>query len=79
LRNFLKDKTHIHHDKMQLVELIQRLFVPASTKTRVVSADVQSSPGESFSFTYDDEQGTPSHSNYQSVHQHSGTCGHQGY
>ena len=79
LRNFLKDKTYLHHDNMMLVELIQRLFVPPSTNTRVVSADVQPSEGDSFSFTYDEEE--PSHSNsnsnHQSVHQHSGTCGHQ--
>lgn len=81
LRNFLKDKTYIHHDKVQLVELIQRLFVPPHQKTRVVSADVQPSLGESFSFSYDDDQGSPSNtqSNYQSGHQHSGTCGHHGY
>jgi hypothetical protein len=82
LRNLLKDKTHIHHDKGQLVELIQRLFVPPIPKQRVVDAHVHESVGESFSFTYEDDQPAPSntHSNYKSGHEiHSPGCGHQGY
>lgn len=84
LRNILKNKTYIHHDKVQLVDLIQRLFEPPHTKTRVLSAEVQESQGHSFSFTDDDDQVSTSnlntHSNYQpGHHQHTGTCGHQGY
>lgn len=87
LRALLKDKTHIHHDKVQLVELIQRFFVPASAQSRVVSADViPSQAAESYSFTYDgQEAASNTKSNYQPAHsgyhQHTGTCGHtrQGY
>jgi hypothetical protein len=79
LRNFLRDKIHIHHDKVGLVELIQRLFHPASTQQRVVSADVIPSPArESYSFTYDG-QGASSPHQHQHQHKHTGSCGHQGY
>lgn len=84
IHDLLKDKTHVHHDKPQLVELIQRLFVPASSDNRVVSADViPSHAKESYSFTYDGENaGSNSNSNYQPANsgyhqQHTGT--HQGY
>lgn len=87
LHGLLRDQTHVHNDKGQLVELIQRLFVPASAETRVVSADVIPSPAkESYSFTYDeDNAGSNTNSKYQPAnsgyHQHTGTSGHthQGY
>lgn len=87
LRAFLKGKTYIHNDKTQLVELIQRLFVPSNTRNRVVSAEVVPSvASQSFSFS-DDGNGaaTDTNSNYQPVHsgyhQHTSSCGHtsQGY
>lgn len=80
LRNLLKDKTHIHHDKSQLVELIERLFVPPPS--RVVSAEVIPSPArESYSFTYNEDSPSNLHNSYQQApsghHQHSGSCRHQ--
>lgn len=81
LRSLLKEKTHIHNDKVQLVELIQRFFVPSSANARVVSADVvPSKASESYSFTYSEDEATNTKSNYQlahsGLHQHTGTCGH---
>lgn len=85
VRNILKDKTHIHEDKQQLTELIQRFFVPKASQERVVNTQVIPSPAkESYSFTFDND-GSPSNrnANYQSPnsanHQHGGNCGHQGY
>lgn len=81
LRALLKDKTHIHHDKVQLVELIQRFFVPNSAQSRVVSADViPSQAAESYSFTYEgQEAASDTKSNYQPAHsgyhQYTGACG----
>lgn len=83
LHNLLKDKTHIHEDKQQLTELIQRFFVPAATQERVVSTEVFPSPAkESYSFTYEGEGASSNNNNnYQPArsgnHQHTG--GHQGY
>lgn len=75
LRNLLKDMTHIHNDKSKLVELIQRLFVPPSTNTRVVSADVfPSQPSESYVFTYNDDN-TPSEGHSSSYTKSHGNCG----
>ncbi|KAL7047672.1 hypothetical protein ACKWTF_003081 [Chironomus riparius] len=86
LRVVLKDKNHVHDDNMQLIELIQRFFVPQHTKTRVVSAEVHPSQAqESYSFTYDGNgAATNTRNNYQPLshsgyHQHSNNCGHQGY
>ncbi|XP_070509537.1 spidroin-2-like isoform X2 [Chironomus tepperi] len=86
LRIVLKDKNNVHDDNMQLIELIQRFFVPQHTKTRVVSAEVHPSQAqESYSFTYDGNgAATNTRTNYQPLshtgyHQHSNNCGHQGY
>ena len=85
LRNVLKDKTHVHEDKQQLGELIQRFFVKPPSQERVVSTEVFPSPAkESFSFTYGDEGASSnSNGNYQppssGKHQHTGNGGHQGY
>jgi hypothetical protein len=88
LRVLLKDKNHVHENNEHLIELIQRFIVPDSAQSRVVSAVVQpSTEQESYSFTYDGNGEASSSSNsYQSppsshsgYHQHSSTCGHQGY
>lgn len=53
----------IHHNKMKLIDLIQHLFHPPSTKVRVTGAEVvQSSPILEFSFNSD--QGSASDSYY---------------
>lgn len=75
LRTLLKDMTHIHNDKSKLIELIQRLFVPASTNMKVVSADVYpSQPSASYEFTYNDNSSAASQT-HQLSHQKSGNCG----
>jgi hypothetical protein len=77
LRTLLKDMTHVHNDKSKLIELIQRLFVPASTNMRVVSADVYASqPSASYEFTYNGDSSTShQHTHQHSHHQRSGNCG----
>ena len=82
VRSILGGPQEIHHDKVKLVELIQRLFVPATTKSRVVSAQVHPSQAqESYSFTFDGSGSAGSASNtrsaYQSpAHSHNQNCGH---
>ncbi|KAG5678262.1 hypothetical protein PVAND_007954 [Polypedilum vanderplanki] len=87
LRVLLKDRNYIHDNNDHLIELIQRLVVPDSTQTRVVSADVQPSrEQESYSFSYDGNGAASSTNNvYQQpssssgYHQHTNICEHQGY
>lgn len=78
LKIVLKDKNNVHEDPNQLIELIQRFFIPQHTQTRVVSADVHpSKEQESYSFTYDGH--SVASNPRSSYHQHSNNCGHQGY
>lgn len=89
LKKLLENKEYIHHDNNQLVDLIQRIFVPEAGQ-RVVSAEVFPSPArETYSFTYNEN--TAASSNHNSVrqpnhhqqlassYQHSANGGHPGY
>ncbi len=84
IKRILQDRNEVHSDKGQLVELIQRLFVPKPDE-RVIGADVIPSPArESYSFTYDGASSNNNGVRQQQNQQQSagcshGNCGHPGY
>lgn len=94
LRKLLENKVHIHDDKNQLVDLIQRIFVPEAGQ-RVISAEVFPSPArETYSFTYNEDAAAsnnhnsirhanqqPANNHQSNFHHHSANpvSGHPGY